>query len=685
MLKLACLAVVFFSWLLPLNLPAQETSTKLILELDKPGAAVSPVLYGLMTEEINHSYDGGLYGELVQNRIFKDDPKEPVHWSIVKGEGGKGAVSLDRRQPVNDALVVSLRLDVEDAGKRVGIANDGYWGIPVRPATSYHASFYAKASGNAGASAGAGTSGEAGGVQVSGAAGKELTVSIESNDGAIQYASASVSGIGDQWQRYTVTLTTPADSKTTADARLVIAAGTPGTYWFNLVSLFPPTYHNRVNGNRTDIMQLLAGMKPAFLRFPGGNFVEGNMFSSRFAWKKTVGGLEDRPGHDGCWKYRASDGLGLLEFLEWCEDIRMEPLLAVFAGYTLNKDYLDAGPLLKPFVDEALEEIEYVTGDTTTTWGRQRARDGHPEPFTLHWVEVGNEDAFDISGSYERRFKQFYDAIRAKYPTLTIISTVGGKDPLGRRFQVRTCTPDILDEHYYRSAMEMEEDAAHYDDYSRMGPKIFVGEWATREGFPTTNFNAALGDAAWMTGMERNSDMVTMSCYAPLFVNVNPGGMQWKSDLIGYDALSSYGSPSYYAQKMFSNYIGKEVVSVHADNIPTQIRKLSGRDSANGVVSKQIPSLFFVATRDAQAGKLYLKVVNAGVAALKAEINLDGKVNVKSEGSLVQLRADKPEDTNTIQEPEKIVPHVAGVRGIGKHFSQVFPPYSISVLVMDMK
>jgi alpha-N-arabinofuranosidase len=165
MLKLACLAVVFFSWLLPLNLPAQETSTKLILELDKPGAAVSPVLYGLMTEEINHSYDGGLYGELVQNRIFKDDPKEPVHWSIVKGEGGKGAVSLDRRQPVNDALVVSLRLDVEDAGKRVGIANDGYWGIPVRPATSYHASFYAKASGNAGASAGAGTSGEAGDVQ----------------------------------------------------------------------------------------------------------------------------------------------------------------------------------------------------------------------------------------------------------------------------------------------------------------------------------------------------------------------------------------------------------------------------------------------------------------------------------------------------------------------------------------
>ena len=662
--KYNCLAALFFfSWFLPMDLPAQD-GAKLTLELDKPGAVVSPVLYGLMTEEINHSYDGGLYGELVQNRIFKDDPKEAVHWSVVKGEGGRGAVSLDRKEPVNDALTVCLRLDVDEAGRRFGIANDGYWGIPVRPGTSYKASFYAKASAGSG---------------------KDLTVSIESNDGSVAYAVATASGISDRWQRYTVTLTTAADLKTTADARLVIAASAAGTYWLNLVSLFPPTYHNRANGNRTDIMQLLAEMKPAFLRFPGGNFVEGNMFSSRFAWKKTIGGLEERPGHDGCWKYRASDGLGLLEFLEWCEDLKMEPLLAVFAGYTLNKDYLDAGPLLKPFVDEALEEIEYVTGDTTTVWGRQRAMDGHPQPFTLHCVEVGNEDAFDVSGSYERRFKQFYDAIRAKYPQLKIISTVGGKDPLGRRFQVRTCTPDLFDEHYYRSAMEMEEDADHYDDYSRTGPKIFVGEWATREGFPTTNFNAALGDAAWMTGMERNSDVVTMSCYAPLFVNVNPGGMQWKSDLIGYDALSSYGSPSYYAQKMFSSYIGKEVVAVHADNVPTQIRKLSARDSANGVLSRQIPSLFFVATRDEQAGKLYLKVVNAGSAAVRTAIDLNGKVNVRSEGKLVQLKADAPEDSNTIQEPEKIIPHVSGIKGVGRHFSQVFPAFSITVLEMEIK
>lgn len=641
-----------------------QAPASLTLDVNRPGAAVSPRLYGLMTEEINYSYDGGLYAELIRNRSFKDNFKAPDHWSVVQDGDGKAAISLDNHQPVNDALTVCLRLEVTNAGARTGVANDGYWGIPVRPQTTYRASFYAK---------------------TTGAENAPLTVSIENNDGTIIYATAQVTGIGGQWQRYTAELTTAKDVKPTADTRFVISTRHAGTYWFNLVSLFPPTYNNRPNGNRIDIMELLAGMKPAFLRFPGGNYLEGDMFSTRYDWKKTLGGIEQRPGHMGCWSYRSSDGMGLLEYLEWCEDLKMEPVLAVFAGYVLKRDYLEAGPLLQPFVDEALEEIEYVTGDVNTKWGSRRARDGHPAPFKLTYVEVGNEDGFDMSGSYDGRFAQFYDAIKAKYPQLQVISTAGGKDGLGSRVKVSLRKPDAIDEHYYRNAWEMEEDATHYDNYSRTGPKVFVGEWATREGSPTPNLNAALGDAAWMTGMERNSDVVLISCYAPLFVNVNPGGMQWRSDLIGYNALSSYGSPSYYAQKMFNTYKGDVVVPITSANIPTRPRPLSSKDSAAGMQPKQIPVLFYVATRDTKTGTVYLKVVNAAGDPQTVKIDIRGAAKVVSTGQQVVLKADKPEDTNSITEPEKIVPVASKATGFGKSFTRTFPAWSITVLQVETK
>jgi alpha-N-arabinofuranosidase len=663
MRKIIVILTLIFSYTTSTGLLAQS-GPKLVLQLDKPGSSVSPKLYGLMTEEINYSYDGGLYAELIRNRIFRDNTKVPDHWALVQNGEAKGKMSLDNQAPVNEALPVSLKLEVESKGAGAGIANDGYWGIPVKPATIYSGSFYAKAAQS--------TS-------------NPLTITIESADGKTTYATTTVSGVSAQWKQYHFTLTTGTDIKATADTRFVITANTSGTYWFNLVSLFPPTYHTRPNGNRTDIMQLLANMKPSFLRFPGGNYVEGDMFSTRFDWKKTIGPLEKRPGHPSPWKYRSTDGMGLLEFLNWCEDLKMEPLLAVFAGYTLNKDYLDSGTLLKPFVEEALEEIEYVTGDANTKWGAMRARDGHPKPFKLSYVEIGNEDGFDMSNSYEHRYIQFYDAIKAKYPKLQMISTVGGKDPLGVRVKAPVRDMYIVDEHYYRTASEMEENAAQYDSYDRKGPKVFVGEWATREGFPTTNFNSALGDAAWMIGMERNSDLVIMSCYAPLFVNVNPGGMQWKSDLIGYDALTSFGSPSYYAQKMFSTYIGDKVVPMMAENIPTQLTKLSGKDSAAGVKQKTIPALFYVATQDSKTGTIYLKVVNALSTAQTVAIDITGVANVAGKGSMVTLKADKPEDTNSINDPEKIVPVTTTINGLGKSFIQIFPAYSITIIKLETK
>jgi len=645
-------------WLISTNLFPQSLP-QLTLHLDQPGVNVSPTLYGLMTEEINHSYDGGLYAELIRNRIFKDNAITPDYWTLIQENGAKGKISLDHNQKINNALTVCLRVDIENCGKRIGISNDGYWGIPVMPNTTYKGSFYVKSSGSEN---------------------KTLSVEIESIDGKIVYASRKISGVSDKWQKFHFTLTTPSDFQSTANAKFVILANKKGIYWFNLVSLFPPTYHNRLNGNRPDIMEMLAAMKPKFLRFPGGNYLEGNTFSSRFEWKKTINSIADRPGHMSPWGYRSTDGMGLLEFLEWCEDLNMQPVLAIFAGYTLNKDYLESGAFLKPFVDDALDEIQYITGDITTKWGAERAKDGHPQPFSLNYVEIGNEDGFDLSDSYAQRYLQFYDAIKAKYPHLHIISTVGGRDPLGRRITVPSRNLEIVDEHYYRSASQMESNTFQFDSYSRKGPKVIVGEWATREGFPTTNMNAALGDAAWMTGMERNSDLVIMASYAPLFVNVNPEAMQWKSDLLGYNALKCYGSPSYYAQTMFSNNIGNKVVPITGDYIPTQIQKLTAKDSLNGLTPKEIPALFYVATRDTSSGMIYLKIVNTLNSQQKIIIHFEGKSKIIPTGESIVLNANSPEQTNSINNPDNIIPHTMIIKNIGKKFNQILPAYSITVM-----
>jgi alpha-L-arabinofuranosidase len=509
----------------------QDTG-RLTVEMDQPGITISPRLIGLMTEEINHSYDGGLYGELVQNRIFKDDADRPVHWSLVKDVRSDGGMALDTNDPVNSgALSVSLRLDARSG--RVGVANDGFWGIPVWSMTRYTASFWARGS--------AGFSGA-------------LVVDIESRDGKIVYATGVVPGISTSWGKYTTTLETgsvPAG----AGNRLVIRASAPGSVWLSLVSLFPPTFNNRPNGNRIDLMKLLADLHPEFIRFPGGNYLEGDTVTERFDWKKTIGPLEERPGHQGPWGYRSSDGMGLLEFCEWCEDLHAEPVLAVYAGYSLKGERVPAGKALEPFVRDALDEIEYVSGDASTHWGAIRAADGHPKPFHVNFVEIGNEDFFDSSNSYDDRFTQFYDAIKAKYPKIRIIATAG----VGSR------NPDLRDDHFYRSSRHMLRDAGHYDDQDRGGPRVMVGEWATKEGKPTPNLRAALADAAWFMGMQRNSDLVVMSCYAPLFVNVNPGASQWSTNLIGYDAVGSFGSPSYYVQKMLGMSRGERVLPVRVE------------------------------------------------------------------------------------------------------------------------
>ena len=359
----------------------------------------------------------------------------------------------------------------------------------------------------------------------------------------------------------------------------------------------------------------------------------------------------------------------------------MQPLLAVYAGYSMRQQHVIPGPDLAPYVQDALDEIEYVTGDTNTIWGAQRARDGHPAPFPLTYVEVGNEDWADRSGSYDGRFTQFFDAIKAKYPSLQVIATT----PVTNR------EPELIDEHYYRTQVEMQAHALDYDSRSRTDKtRVFVGEWATRLGSPTPNMAAALGDAAWMTGMERNSDIVLMASYAPLFVNVNPGGMQWKTDLIGYDTLNSYGSPAYYAQKTFSTHHGDSILATDSQGIPTFSWQPPAPRRRNGVEQPRPPEqpvrqIFFNATRDSQSGMIYLKIVNSLGKPQPVKITISGVAAVEAEGTAVVLKADRPDDTNSIQEPAKIIPITEKVDGLGMDFVREFPPYSITVLELKAK
>jgi alpha-L-arabinofuranosidase len=620
--------------ILAVSCAAQSQQTTLSVQLDKPLHAVSPTLYGLMTEEINYSYDGGLYAEMVRNRTLADNGWAGIaHWTLVNQGHSEASITLDKTNGPSEAVSRSLRLEASNADQddQPGVSNDGYWGMAVRPGTTYTGSFYAKADSTL-----------VGPVQFS----------LVSNGSGEVLASASSDPLTTEWKRYEVTLHT-GKLEASAENHLRLTVGHTGTVWLSLVSLFPPTYKGRANGNRIDLMEKMAELHPKFLRLPGGNYLEGDTVDERFDWKATIGPLVDRPTHRSPWSYQSSDGLGLLEFLEWTEDLKIDPLLAVYAGYSLKGAFVPPGPGLQPYVEDALDEIEFVSGDASTKWGAVRAKLGHPAPFPLKYVEIGNEDWFDKSGSYEGRYKQFYNAIKAKYPQLQLIATM----PLqGMR-------PDVIDDHYYKQADEFFKFVKHYDDVDRQGPKIFVGEWATREGAPTTNFGAALGDAAWMTAMERNSDLIVMASYAPMLVNVNPGGMQWASDLIGYDALASYGSPSFYAQSMFAEYLGTEVPSSTITATPDRF--------------------FYSVTSDPGKGVVYLKLVNANTTPQDLTIALNGAGRIASSGTLVRLAGTGPADTNTLASPTRVLPVRSTLAGIATSFKHTVPANTIEVLLIS--
>jgi len=506
-----------------------QSAATVTIQANQPGAVVSSNLFGIFFEEINFAGEGGIYAEMVRNRAFYSSTSAD-YWTLLTQGTATGSIVVDPTQPLNTNIVNSLKLTMLSGAGSVGAGNAGFWGMTFQAGATYNLSFFVMAS-----------NGFTGPV----------TAQLASANGGTIYAQTNFSGMTTNWQRFSASL---VSSSTDTNAQLVLSISNPGTVWLDVVSLFPQaTFCSRKNGLRADLGNMLSAMHPSFLRFPGGNFIEGNNLTNAVRWKKTIGDFSQRPGHmNDAWGYWSTDGFGYHEFLQFCEDMGMQPLYGINCGLALgyngNTNNTVPAAQLGPWVQDALDAIQYATGPTNTTWGALRAANGHPAPFNLQYLEIGNENGGTYYGT---NYAIFYNTIKSNYPNIRLIACNWGGIPT-------TAPVDVEDEHYYSSASTFISYATKYDSYSRSGPKVFVGEYAVTAS-PYNNLLSALGEASFMTGMERNSDIVQLASYAPLFANVN--SMQWQPDLIYYDSgRNLFGTPSYYIQQMFGQNRGDSVL-----------------------------------------------------------------------------------------------------------------------------
>ncbi len=514
------------------------------IDINNKGPKISPTHYGIFFEDINHAADGGLYAELIQNRSMEDSDTQPVHWNAVHNSQSKSVIELTAEDPLNGAHQKSLRVMITAADEQnlAGVQNDGYWGINVVKGREYKLSFWAKSDKKY----------------------KGVLKALLRSQGEVRFLGEVNIPVklNEKWQKFTTIIkATGNDPK----AVFELLANTPGTFQLDVVSLFPPTFKGRENGMRPDLAHMLADMKPKFMRFPGGCFVEGQQSpENAFRWERTIGPIEERPGHKNVnWGYRTTDGIGFHEYLQLAEDLGARPLYVVnvgiwHGGYTP----LDS---LQSWIDECMNALEYANGDIMTKYGAMRAKNGHPEPFNIEYLEIGNENYNfhldtnrDQSINYPERYKMFYDAIKAKYPNMVCIGNVeswGTDNPSWRN----DYPVEMVDEHYYRNPQWFAERFHKYDNYDRNRYKVYVGEYAVTSQFGKVgNLNAALGEAVYMMGMENNSDVVPLNSYAPIFVNEN--NVAWAPDMIRFNSERCMGTPSYYVQKLFPNNIGTRVI-----------------------------------------------------------------------------------------------------------------------------
>ncbi|WP_428741934.1 alpha-L-arabinofuranosidase C-terminal domain-containing protein [Tenacibaculum sp.] len=632
------------------------------VDLSKSVAKIQPTMYGIFFEDINFAADGGLYAEMIKNRSFEFTVNPLMGWiqpnsnrhSLNTNSGIATIIKYANSSGNHNYCRVKINND-----KGYELINEGFRGMGIKKDATYN--FYISA------------------LNKSGSIKNIIVQLIDKNKNVL--GETKVAATSPVWKDYTAQLTA---IKTEANAQIKITFEGTGEIDLDMVSLFPvDTWKGRKNGLRKDIVQLLYDLKPGFLRFPGGCIVEGRTLARRYQWKKTVGPVENREVLVNRWNtefahkltpdYYQSFGLGFFEYFQLSEDLGAEPLPILSCGMACQFNSGELAPMeeLDPYVQDALDLIEFANGSTDTPWGKVRNDMGHPKPFNLKYIGVGNEQ---WGADYIERYKVFAKAIKAKYPDMIIVSG-SGPSPDGDYFQygweeLKKLHADIIDEHYYKDPKWFLDNAARYDSYDRNGPKVFAGEYAAhprgvKDGPQENNWQAALSEAAFMTGLERNADLVVMTSYAPLMAHID--AFQWAPDLIWFNNIDSYGTVNYQVQKMYSTNKGTDLLLITKEGKP-----LTGQEG-----------LYASAVKDINKRELIIKLVNTKSSAQSVSIDLKGR-KVKSKGTKTLLTSDNLVDVNSFESPNKISPVSSGFKLRGKKAILNLEPNSFTILKLSI-
>lgn len=632
------------------------------IKASEPGKAISPDLFGVFFEDLNYAADGGLYAELIQNRSFEYSPVEqsswqPLsYWELQKRGGGDGAVGVAEMRPIHENNPHYALLTVRTPGEGVGMANGGFDGIPLKAGETYEASFWAYQA-FMGQMWGQGDHSKP----------MPVTLRLETQSGEV-LAEASLQVVGREWRRIRVKL---QPTRTVADARLVLLAHETGGLCLDMVSLFPDkTFHNRPNGLRADLAQTVADLKPKFLRFPGGCLVHGGGIHRYYDWKQSIGPVEQRRARPNTtWGYHQTMGLGYFEYFQFCEDIGAKPLPVVTAGVCCQHAGSSPGrgqeglalEEMPAYIQDVLDLIEWANGPATSQWGGRRAAAGHPEPFGLKYLGVGNEDA--ITPIFKERFKLVYEAVKAKHPEITVIGTVGpfasGSDfDNGWAFAKELQLP-MVDEHYYVSPSWFWENQSRYDKYDRGSAQVYVGEYAAHDRDKTrSTLRSAIAEAAGMTAFERNGDVVRFASYAPLFARRTH--TQWHPDMIYFTGTEVYLTANYYVQQLFGQNSG-------ATLLETTISPAA-----------QPPTLAASAVRDSKSGDLIFKFVNGAGTAAALKVELPGLPAGEWKATKTVLTGPSADAYNEDGQPPVVKP-VASETPLKPAFDYEAPANSLTV------
>lgn len=632
-----------------------------VIQLDQP-KPISPDLFGVFFEDLNYAADGGLYAEIIQNRSFEYRPlsnpswNATTAWEFTARGGGKGAFNIDAAVPIHSNNPYYAVLEVSQVGEGVGLMNGGFDGIVVKAGESYELSLLARHL----------YTGNRWGARPRGndAIIMPMLARLESKDGMV-LGEAKLEIPGRDWTRLTATIqATHSDDA----ARFVLLMNQKGAVALDVISLFPKrTFRDRPNGLRTDLAQAIADLKPRFIRFPGGCLVHGNGLGNMYRWKDTIGPIEHRKEQSNIWRYHQTVGLGYFEYFQFCEDIGAKPLPVVPAGVCCQNSDFTGGmgqrgiPMeqMPQYVQEVLDLIEWANGPATSTWGAKRAEAGHPGPFNLQYLGVGNEDA--QTPEFRERFKMIYDAVKAKHPEITVIGTVG-PSPKGQDFEqgwkfANELGIEMVDEHYYENPEWFLDNLNRYDAYDRARSKVYLGEFASR-GNTLAN---ALAEAAYMTSLERNGDVVRLASYAPLLARI--GKTQWNPDLIYFDKTNVFPTVNYHVQQMFGANQGQAYLPTKLSCTPEP-----GKGQA----------ICISCVQDSGSGDVIIKWVNVIGSPVRAQMQLAGGGSILPEATRTALAGD-PKARNDPNNPRAVALETSPFAA-SDSFTCDLPAHSLTVL-----